>query len=193
MRLFSTESLRLRRELAGTWEFRTECDTEVLLAAFARWDEACLSRLRGMFAFAIWERDSRRLFLARDPFGIKPLYYRPLGRGLLFASELNALTASGLGAPEVDPAAVASYLAWMAVPAPQTIQKGTLSLRAGEAVRFREGRLEIAAGWRFSTIPPARVCRSREEFTAELRARLEESVRAHAVADVPVEIGRAHV
>ncbi len=177
----------LRRELEGGWEFRTQCDTEVLLAAFARWNEACLPRLRGMFAFAVWDRDSRRLFLARDPFGIKPLYYRPLGRALLFASELNAITASGIGPTEVDPAAVASYLAWMAVPAPRTIQRGTFSLRPGEAVRFRESRLEIAAGWRFSTIPPsAHVCRTRDEFTSELRARLDDSVRAHVVADVPV-------
>lgn len=177
----------LRRELQNGWEFRTQCDTEVLLAAFARWDEACLPRLRGMFAFAVWDRDSRRLFLARDPFGIKPLHYRPLSRGLLFASELNAITASGIGTTEVDPAAVASYLAWMAVPAPRTIQRGTFSLRPGEAVRFREGRLEIAAGWRFSTIPPsAHVCRTRDEFTSELRARLDDSVRAHVVADVPV-------
>lgn len=178
----------LRRQLAGTWEFRTECDTEVLLAAFARWGEACLPKLRGMFAFAIWDRETRCLFLARDAFGVKPLYYRELpGGGLVFASEIRALNASGAGSSIIDATGVADYLAWMAVPAPRTIYRDIRSLRPGEAARFRGGRLEIAAGWRFSTIaPPERICRTREEFVGELRSRLEDSVRAHSLADVPV-------
>ena len=180
--------VELRRQLAGGWDFRTECDTEVLLAAFARWGESCVPRLRGMFAFAVWDREARSLFLARDAFGVKPLYYRELpGGGIVFASEIRALNASGAGSEEIDPAGVADYLAWMAVPSPRTIYRDTRSLRPGEAARFRGGRLEIAAGWRFSTIaPPDKVCRTREEFTSELRSRLEDSVRAHSVADVPV-------
>ena len=109
----------LRDELAATgWAFRTHCDTEVLLAAFASWGERCLARLRGMFAFAVWDDRERTLFLARDPFGIKPLYYRHDGARLIFASELNALLASGTFAAEIDPLSVADYLAWFAVPAP---------------------------------------------------------------------------
>jgi len=178
----------LRRQLAGSWDFRTECDTEVLLAAFARWGEACVPKLRGMFAFAIWDRGARCLFLARDAFGVKPLYFRELpGGGLVFASEIRALNASGAGSSIIDASGVADYLAWMAVPAPRTIYRDIRSLRPGEAARYRGGRLEIAAGWRFSTIaPPERVCRTREEFLVELRSRLEDSVRAHSLADVPV-------
>ena len=94
----------LRGELAaGGWAFKTNCDTEVLLAAFARWGDGCLGRLRGMFAFAVWDDRERSLFLARDPFGIKPLYYKHDGGRLLFASELNALNAAGAFAAEIDP------------------------------------------------------------------------------------------
>lgn len=108
----------LRTELAGYgWSFRTACDTEVLLAAYVQWKSAALSKLRGMFAFAVWDATEHSLFLARDPFGIKPLYYRQDGSRLLFASELNALLASGLTRAEIDPFSVTDYLAWLAVPA----------------------------------------------------------------------------
>ncbi len=86
----------LRTELSGLGHsFRTACDTEVLLAAYAQWGARCLARLRGMFAFAVWDATERSLFLARDPFGIKALCYRQDGARLLFASEINALRASG--------------------------------------------------------------------------------------------------
>ncbi len=178
----------LHGELAATgWEFRTNCDTEVLLAAYARWGERCLEKFRGMFAFAVWDAHEQSLFLARDPFGIKPLYYRHEGTRFLFASELNALAASGIFAAEVDPASVADYLAWFAVPAPRTIYRDTFSLRPGECATFRAGRLDIRTAWSFRTIPDEpKPCVTREEFNDELRARLEDSIRAHVVADVPV-------
>jgi asparagine synthase (glutamine-hydrolysing) len=178
----------LREELASTgWAFRTQCDTEVLLAAFARWGESCLGKLRGMFAFAVWDAAEQTLFLARDPFGIKPLYYRQDGERLLFASELNALHASGESTAEIDPQSVADYLAWLAVPAPRTIYRSVFSLRPGECARFRAGRLQVRAGWSFRGIPAdTRACTTREEFTRELRARLDDTIRAHLVADVPV-------
>src|SRR4051812_39780841 len=85
----------LRQELQGTGRtFRTECDTEVLLAAYSHWGEACLDRLRGMFAFAVWDDSRRSLFIARDPFGIKPLYFRHQRGSFSFASELKAMVAS---------------------------------------------------------------------------------------------------
>jgi asparagine synthase (glutamine-hydrolysing) len=178
----------LRDELrAAGFPFRTNCDTEVLLAAYAHWGEAALGRLRGMFAFAVWDRREQSLFLARDAFGIKPLYYRHDGARLVFASELNALLASGTGAGEIDPHSVADYLGWLAVPAPRTIYRGVFSLRPGECATFRAGRLAIRSHWTFHAIPPdAAVCTTAEEFSRELRARLEDSIRAHVVADVPV-------
>lgn len=178
----------LREELsAGGWPFRTQCDTEVLLAAYARWGEACLSRLRGMFAFAIWDEREQSLCLARDPFGIKPLYFRHDGSRLLFASEINGLLASRAFDAEIDPLAVAEYLTWFAVPAPRTIYRGISTLRPGECARWRAGRLDLHLAWSFGSVPPASDrCHSREEFTFKLRAKLEDSIRAHMLADVPV-------
>lgn len=178
---------QLRRELSATgWEFRTDCDTEVLLAAFARWGRDCLGRLRGMFAFAVWDDQERSLFLARDPFGVKPLYYQLSEGRLLFASELNALLASGAAHAVIDPGAIADYLAWFAVPAPRTIYRDILSLRPGECATFREGRLDIQSAWNFRHIPDVQPCKSYEEFTRELRVRLEDTIHAHTLADVPV-------
>ncbi len=184
--IYNFHALRAELSAAG-WSFRTQCDTEVLLAAYAHWGERCLARLRGMFAFAVWDNAEHSLFLARDPFGIKPLYYRHEGARLLFASELNALLASQIVSAEIDPLSVADYLAWFAVPAPRTIYRGVFSLRPGECATFRAGRLDIRTAWSFRSIPSdIRVATTRDEFTRELRARLEDSIRAHVVADVPV-------
>lgn len=178
----------LRDELATAgWPFRTQCDTEVLLAAYTQWGDRCLARLRGMFAFAVWDDLERSLFLARDPFGIKPLYYRHCGTSLLFGSELNALVAAGSFSAEIDPLSVADYLAWLAVPAPRTIYRDVFSLRPGECATFCAGRLDIRTAWSFQSIPlVAKPCATQAEFTRELRDRLEDSIRAHVVADVPV-------
>ena len=179
----------LRDELAvAGYPFRTNCDTEVLLAAYARWGEQCLPRLQGMFAFAVWDAHERTLFLARDPFGIKPLYYhQEIGGRLLFASELNALLTSGAFSAEIDPQAVADYLAWFAVPAPRTIYRGVRSLRPGECATLRDGHLVIRSYWNFGSMRHDQaVCATPEDFTAELRRRLEATIRAHVVADVPV-------
>jgi asparagine synthase (glutamine-hydrolysing) len=184
--IYNFRALRDELRSAG-FAFRTECDTEVLLAAYVRWGERCLVRLRGMFAFAIWDRHEHTLFLARDPFGIKPLYYRQDGARLLFASEVTALTAAGSFAPEIDPRSVSDCLAWLAVPAPRTIYRNVFCLRPGESATFRDGRLDVRPAWRFSSIPDdPNPCATREAFTRELRARLEDSVRAHVAADVPV-------
>ncbi len=179
---------QLREELvAAGWSFHTECDTEVLLAAFARWGEGCLPRLRGMFAFAVWNKPEQSLFLARDSAGIKPLYYRLSGARLTFASELNALTVGCVPRPEISPEAAADYLAWLAVPAPRTIYRGIFSLCPGQSARFQDGRLQVRNWWTFGGIPGGvPPCRSRGEFQESLRARLEDSIRAHVIADVPV-------
>jgi asparagine synthase (glutamine-hydrolysing) len=179
----------LRDELsADGYGFHTQCDTEVLLAAYARWGDRCLPRLRGMFAFAVWDAREQSLFLARDAFGIKPLYFRhEAGGALLFASELNALLASRTFVAEIDPAATGDYLAWFAVPAPRTIYRGIYSLRPGECATLQNGQLKLRRHWSFATIPPNdAVCRTREGFVSELRGRLDDTIRAHVLADVPV-------
>jgi asparagine synthase (glutamine-hydrolysing) len=177
----------LKTELASGWRFRTHCDTEVLLAAYVKWGEGCLDRLRGMYAFAVWDAAEQSLFVARDPFGIKPLYYQKSGNRLAFASELNALQTAGPGSFDIDPASVAAYLGWFSVPSPRTIYRQAQTLHPGECATFRDGRLALRRAWSFTSIPRnIAVCRSKAEFTAELRARLENSIRAHVAADVPV-------
>ncbi|MBI3885654.1 MAG: asparagine synthase (glutamine-hydrolyzing) [Opitutae bacterium] len=169
--------------------FRTHCDTEVLLAAIAEYGAECLPRLRGMFAFAVWDAREHTLFVARDPLGIKPLYFARLpGQGLAFASELNALLASGLLDREIDPVSVGEYLAWFSVPAPRTIFRGIANLPPGHSLTLdAHGRLKTNQWWRIpAPTRPADVAQTYPDFVRGLRAQLEDSIRAHQVADVPV-------
>lgn len=170
------------------WSFRTRCDTEVLLAAFAQWGPDCMPRLRGMYSFAVWDAVERSLFLARGPFGIKPLYYhwRSDG-GLVFASELRALLASRALPVEIEPRAVGAYLAHLSVPAPETIYRRVRCLLPGQCALWREGRLTLRSHYSLGSRAHAgEPCRSYPQFVDELRARLDDSVQAHALADVPV-------
>jgi asparagine synthase (glutamine-hydrolysing) len=135
----------LRAELDGDpWQSRT--DTEVLLRAYRRWGESFLERLRGMFAFALWDARARRILLVRDPFGIKPLYYSIHGNRLVFASEVRALLASGLVDRRLDHRAVLSYLRFGSVEEPLTIIENVTALPPGEAlwVRFDGAHLHTA-------------------------------------------------
>ncbi len=168
--------------------FGTDCDTEVLLAAYAQWGESCLKRLRGMFAFAVWDSREETLFLARDPFGIKPLYYSESASGIVFASELRALLASGRCSSEIDRRAIGESLAYLAVPAPRTFYRDARTLRPGECAHWRQGGLQVRTYWSFKDASHAAAapCATREDFIAELRHRLDDSIRAHSLADVSV-------
>ena len=184
--IYNFRNLQMELESAG-FTFRTHCDTEVLLAALVHWGEDALRRLRGMFAFALWDSVEQTLFAARDPFGIKPLYFSHDGEQLVFASEISTLLASGTRAGDIDPASVADYLAWLAVPAPRTIYKDVLSLQPGECLLFSRGNLDIHAAWTLRSVPESSSpCATREEFVRELRVRMEDTIRAHVIADVPV-------
>ena len=174
---------------ADGWQFRTNCDTEVLLAAYALHGPACLARLRGMFAFAVWDGREQTLFAARDPLGIKPLYYARLpDGGVAFASELNALLASGAVAREIDPASVGEYLAWFSVPAPRTIYCGIANLPPGHSLTVDAvGRVRTQAWWQLpAAVQSDRVAGNYQDFIHGLRYQLEDTIRAHRVADVPV-------
>jgi asparagine synthase (glutamine-hydrolysing) len=174
---------------AGGWQFRTNCDTEVLLAAYAQHGPACLRQLRGMFAFAVWDESEQTLFAARDPLGIKPLYHARTSDGsVLFASEINALLASGLVPREIDPASAGEYLAWFSVPAPRTIYSGIANLPPGHALAIDpRGRVRSHAWWQLpAATQPGAVAGNYQDFVHGLRHQLEDSIRAHRVADVPV-------
>lgn len=186
--IYNHRELRAELEAAG-WVFRTHCDTEVLLAAFAHRGPDCLPRLRGMFAFAVWDAREQRLFLARDPLGIKPLYHARLpDGGLVFGSELNALHASGLLPCEIDPASVGEYLAWFSVPAPRTIYRGIANLPPGHSLTLQTGGSQQTGAWWKLPAPrqPDRAAKNYQEFIHGLRHQLEDTIRAHRVADVPV-------
>lgn len=184
--IYNFRELRAALEPLGH-AFRTQCDTEVLLAAFAQWGAACLPRLRGMFAFAVWDAQERTLFAARDAFGIKPLYYARIPRGgLAFASEVKALFASGRLEREIDPASVGEYLAWFSVPAPRTLYSGIANLPPGHSLRIDcQGRVTTAAWWHCPTRTDS-IATTYDEFVRQLRHQLEDSIRAHRLADVPV-------
>jgi asparagine synthase (glutamine-hydrolysing) len=184
--IYNFHLLQVELESAG-WTFQTRCDTEVLLAALVHWGEDAVRRLRGMYAFALWDSSEESLLMARDPFGIKPLYFSHEGGRIVFASEVTALLASGANPGDIDPLAVADYLAWLAVPAPRTIYRGILSLQPGERLRFSRGQVDIRPTWTFQSIPEdPKPCSSRAEFVGALRERLDDSIRAHVLADVPV-------
>lgn len=178
----------LRAELEGLGRvFATHCDTEVLLHAYAQWGRSCLPRLRGMFAFAVWDAAERVFFAARDPLGIKPFYYaRTDDGGLVFGSEVRAVLASRLVPAEIDPVAVGDYLAWFAVPPPRTIMRGVYNLPAGHSLLLGpDRRVQVLKWWRLPEVAPA-ASRPGAEFGRQLRAQLEDTIRAHRLADVPV-------
>ena len=167
--------------------FRTHCDTEVIVHAWEEWGENCVDRFRGMFAFALWDRNRQTLFIARDRLGIKPLYYALLPDGkLLFSSELKALTTHpGLGR-EIDPCAVEEYFAYGYVPEPRTIFKSALKLPPGHALTLKHGKPmpKPRKYWDvpFKSVGPI----SEADAEEELIARLKEAVKIRLVAEVPL-------
>ena len=180
----------LRRELeAKGYRFYSHGDTEVLLKAYHAWGEDFVSRLNGMFAFAIWERDSGRVLLGRDRLGIKPLYYAPIAGGLRFASALPALLAAGGVDTSIDPAALNHYLSFHAVvPAPHTLLAGVRKLAPGTLMRIEpDGRRSERSFWALDYARDAAdESRSFEDWTEILLDGLRAAVRRRLVADVPV-------
>ena len=172
---------RLRVELPGPWD--STGDTEVLLRLLATHGSSGLGRVIGMFAFASWDTQAKRLLLARDRLGIKPLYYRLMSDGIAFASELKALTM--LGTPDVDHGAVRDFLFHGYIPAPKSIYRGIAKLPAGHMLTWAGGRISIERYWSPST---AIFARSAGDTVQELDALLRDVVPAHTLSDVPVGV-----
>jgi asparagine synthase (glutamine-hydrolysing) len=187
--IYNFRELRAGLEAQGV-TFSTTSDTEVLLTLYTRERERMLPRLRGMFAFAIWHAQSRELFLARDPYGIKPLYYAQTGRGFVFASQVKAILASGLVPPSREPAGVAGFYLWGSVPEPWTLYRDIFALPSGSWLRVHAGKAgspvrwdDIRENWRRPAVP-----QSAEELQERVRETVTESVRAHLVSDVPLSV-----
>jgi len=171
--------------------FRSQSDTEVLLKLFERDGPGMVSRLRGMFAFAIWDALGKRLFLARDPHGIKPLYYSNTNGTLRFASQVRALLAGQGVDKRVSLPALTGFFLWGSVPEPLTLYEDLCILPAGHTLMIDgRGRLEISPYWRIGEAQRRSIEAARsigpDEATERFRTALRDSVRAHLVADVPV-------
>lgn len=187
--IYNFRELRALLEKSGT-VLRTTSDTEVLVEMFARDGHHMLSRLRGMFAFAIWDTKERELFLARDPYGIKPLYYAQTKNGVAFASQVKGLIASGLVPAQHEPAGVAGFFLWGSVPEPWTIYRDVFALPAGHFVRIRNGIAARSECWSdvraYWMCQPERI--GTHELVARVRTAVTDSVKSHLIADVPVSV-----
>jgi asparagine synthase (glutamine-hydrolysing) len=181
--LYNYRELRAELERAGH-RFRTQGDTEVLVHLYEQEGLAFAKRLRGMFAVALWDAGRQRLVLARDRFGIKPLYYRASSEGLEFASELRALPRG-----EIDLDALDAFLAFNSIPAPLTIFHEVRKLPPGHVLTWEGGEVRLERYARPAPVPEDELRDDDEaELLEELRARLRDSVRAHLVSDVPVGV-----
>lgn len=191
--IYNFAALRAQLTQEGR-RFRSSSDTEVLLQLYERYGEAMLQRLRGMFAFAIWDGKKRSLFLARDPFGIKPLYYSDDGKSFRFASQVKTLLAGGGVNTSPEPAGHAGFFIWGHIPEPYTLYKGIRALPAGHTLTV--GQTGPGSLKQFYSIPAilrdAEQSRTQElppaERNACLRNALVDTVQHHLIADVPVGV-----
>ena len=176
----------LKTELADKGHrFRTHTDTEVILHAYEEWgEEGALTRLRGMFAFALWDGRKRRLWLARDRVGKKPLYYLEEGNRFLFASEIKAILEAPRVSRAVDPEALSDYLSLQYVPAPKSIFKAVRKLPAAHHAVVTAGRFQVRPYWDLPFRPRRDLTEDRA--AEELLERLDEAVRMRMISDVPL-------
>jgi asparagine synthase (glutamine-hydrolysing) len=177
--------VELRAELeAHGHHFSTRSDTEVIAHGYEQWGRDCVNRFNGMFAFALWDSRRRELFIARDHFGIKPLYYVDLGGRILFASEIKALL-QDQGCPrEVDVQSLADLFTFRYVPSPKTLFKGIKKLPPGHRMTISSRGIEVERFWR--SIPDPRGARREEELIEQYQELLEDAVRLQLRSDVPL-------
>jgi asparagine synthase (glutamine-hydrolysing) len=180
--IYNHATLREELEAAGH-RFRTYSDSEVVIHAYEQWGTECVRRLNGMFAFILWDDRRRRLFAARDPFGVKPLYWWQSGDRLALASEVGAMLAAGIFTPALDRVALDHLMAWRFVPAPRTIFSGVSKLQAASLLVAEDGRVKVSS----YREPPGEpfMGASSEELAAELETRFSDAVARQMMSDVP--------
>ncbi len=184
--IYNFPSLRKELEAKG-YVFKSHCDTEVIVHGWSAWGEACVDKFRGMFAFAIWDKQQRSLFLARDRMGIKPLFYSLLPDGqFIFGSELKVLKCHPDLPTKLNPQAVEDYFALGYIPEPKTIYQGVYKLNPGHTLTVKQGQGELRPNeyWDipFTPVPYS----SEQELEEELIQRLREAVDIRMVAEVPL-------
>jgi asparagine synthase (glutamine-hydrolysing) len=178
----------LRQELLSQGHvFRTQTDTEVIVHLYEELGPRCLEKLRGMFAFAIWDERKRSLLLARDRVGIKPLYYCDTGTALVFGSEIKALLCDPDVPSEVAPGIIDRFLTFLYLPGEETLLKGIRKIPPGCFLVAEDGRTELCQYWDLEFARPERTV-SLKSAKEELLSLLSETVRLHMIADVPVGV-----
>ena len=176
----------LRRELEGHgFSFVTHSDTEVLLAAYAHWGEACVEQFQGMFAFALWDTREKKLFLARDPVGIKPLYYAETSEAFYFASEMKALLACPGVNRELDLESLDDYLTYLYTVPPRTFFRGIRQLPPGHCASWREGHFCVRRYWQPRCEEDLSGL-SESGLLERIDALLTELMQVYRIADVPL-------
>jgi asparagine synthase (glutamine-hydrolysing) len=192
--VYNFREVRAKLEQAGLC-FRSNSDTEVILKAYAHWGEKCLHEFRGMFAFAIWDAQRHRLFVARDPMGIKPLYFYHSDRYFIFSSEVRTLLGTGLVPRVIDCAGLVNYLAFGSVYDPNTLVEGVNALPPGCYLTWEEGQVQQEQYWDLVGPNFDEGCNhagagaeKRNELETQVAEMLDESVRMQLVSDVPVGV-----
>ncbi len=175
----------VRRELLGGHRLASRCDTEILPHLYEEVGPAFAERVRGKFGMAVWDRRERRLVLARDRLGVKPLYYAEAGDRVVFASELKSLLASGIVETELDYEAIDAYMTFGFVPGPLTPLAAVRKLMPGERLIVDPRGLRLERYWKYPAPEPDRGA-SEDELAEELIARLDEAVRLRLMSDVPL-------
>ncbi len=181
--------LELQRVQHGSTQlpyiFKTNTDTEVILAAYLRWGVECMQRFNGMFAFSIWDKVEQKLVVVRDRLGIKPVYYQFKNNQLLFASEIRALIQSGLIEKKLNLKSVAEYVQYTTVHAPNTILQDVSMLMPGHFLEYKNGELKHFQYWNINNYTKTKQDLSYQETCAKVNELLTQSVERRLVADVP--------
>lgn len=175
----------VKRELPD-YPYRTNGDSEVILAAYAKWGPACLEKLAGMFAFALWDTQSHELFLARDRMGVKPMYYYMDDEHFLFASEIRGLLASGFVPRKVNIAAIDDFLEFQSVGFPHSIIKNVFQLEAGSWMKISKARKEIKKYWDITKPHQYEGLDDRRQVQQQLRSLLDRAIARRLISDVPL-------
>lgn len=181
----------IRSEIGSSYNWQTHSDTETILAAYIRWGEDCLSRFKGMFAFAIWDLQEKTLFGARDRLGVKPFYFLQNKEQFFFGSRPEAVVrAAGQAGAQINPQSVRYFLEAGYIPAPLTIYQNLHKLSPGCKLKFKAGQLSIQKYWSLDTISPNRSLERASQGTllTELQDLVQDSVRLRMVSDVPVGV-----
>lgn len=177
--------LEVKQEL-GLHKTQSNSDTDVILAAFQKWGPACLQKLNGMFALAIWDTEKQELFLARDRMGIKPLYYTQNQGQLIFSSEIRSLLASGMVPRKLNHAALPEYLTYYSVNSPNTLVRDVFMLQAGTYALWQKGELRIKSYWNLAENSQLAEGHNTHQVKQEVKRRMHEAVARRKIADVPL-------